>query len=63
MARDSSFKDLDIKQELPQYDHENKRASVTYKATWTHYGKEYKTEGIVSIKLQYTKYNAYIMAF
>lgn len=57
MARDSSFQDLDIKQELPQYDHDNKRASVKYTATWKHNGKDYSTDGIVSIKLQYTKSN------
>lgn len=59
MSRNPSFSELEIKQELPEYDHPNKRASVKYSASWKWNGGEKKTEGIVSIKLQYAKGSDY----
>lgn len=53
MQRNPNFTELDINQELPEYDHQNKRASVKYKATWKWKGQPMSTNGIVSIKLQY----------
>ena len=59
MSRNPNFTDLKINQDLPEYDHPNKRASVKYSATWKWQGKEMSTDGVVSIKLQYARSSDY----
>ena len=55
MNRNPNFSKLDIRQEIPEYDHQNKRAIVKYSAIWNWRGNRMDTEGFVSVKLQYAR--------